>query len=442
MVELIIESGLLPDGCAAAGQRRRGRPARPPHRAGPARLHRLRLDRQPAAQRTPTSSPASVRFNAEADSLNCSILGPDAAPGHAGVRPLRPAAGHRDDRQGRAEVHRDPPRLRARRPTWTRSPRRVSRRAGQGRRRQPGRQVASRMGALASLDQREEVRRSLKALADAGHGRLRRPGARRGERRRRRPRRVPVPDPAARRRHEPRRAARGRGVRPGQHADRLRRHAGRHRAGRPRHGQPGRFDRHRTTRTSPATSSSALAPWHGRLLVLDDDDARRVHRPRLAAARCWCTAARAGPAAARRWAACAASSTTCSAPRSRPARGCSAAVTGRWVTGAPRRPRRRPPVHQAAVPAAHRRHRRRRAAHRDAGGHRALRRVHRRHLLRAHRRGGRGDEPVLRRPRRARLPDPVVRRRAVRQAGARVRCWPTTASTTCGSSPRSSRATR
>ena len=39
---------------------------------------------------------------------------PGRRRGHAGVRPVRRPAGHRDDREGRPEVHRDPPRDRAR----------------------------------------------------------------------------------------------------------------------------------------------------------------------------------------------------------------------------------------------------------------------------------------------------------------------------------------
>ena len=52
--------------------------------------------------------------------------------------------------------------------------------------------------------------------------------------------------------------------------------------------------------------------------------------------RCWCTAGPAAPAAARRWAASAACCTTCSAPPSRPTRDMLTAVSGRWVTGARR----------------------------------------------------------------------------------------------------------
>jgi phenylacetic acid degradation protein PaaN len=49
------------------------------------------------------------------------------------------------------------------------------------------------------------------------------------------------------------------------------------------------------------------------------------------------------------------------------------ATTGRWVKGAAPAGRWRPPVHQAAGDAAHRRHRHRRPAYRDAGRHSAFR---------------------------------------------------------------------
>ncbi len=52
------------------------------------------------------------------------------------------------------------------------------------------------------------------------------------------------------------------------------------------------------------------------------------------------------------------------------------------------------------------------------GRHRTLRRVHRRHLLRPHGRGSRCGEPVLPGPRRARLSDPELRGRPVRRPGA------------------------
>ena len=73
-----------------------------------------------------------------------------------------------------------------------------------------------------------------------------------------------------------------------------------------------------TTPASPARSSWA-SPWHGRLLVLDQDDAAEStgHGARC---RTWSTAAPAGPAAARSWAGSGRSCTTCRSPASRPRR--------------------------------------------------------------------------------------------------------------------------
>ena len=114
LVRLIVDSGVLPDGAVQflAGS------------VGDLFDHLTEQDlvsftgsASTARQlRThPVLSARAVRFTAEADSLNCSILGPDATPGHPGVRSLRRPAGHRDDGEGRAEVHGDPARVRARR---------------------------------------------------------------------------------------------------------------------------------------------------------------------------------------------------------------------------------------------------------------------------------------------------------------------------------------
>ena len=165
LVELIIESGLLPDGalqlvCGGAGdlldhlteQDLLGFTGS----ASTARMLRVH----------PAVAGRSVRFNAEADSLNCSILGPDAGPGtpefdlyvkqlvtemtvKAGqkctaIRRALVPAGHVDavvdavsDRLAKVVVG------------------------------NPA-DDSVRMGALAGLEQREEVRRALKNLADAG----------------------------------------------------------------------------------------------------------------------------------------------------------------------------------------------------------------------------------------------------------------------------------
>ena len=68
--------------------------------------------------------------------------------------------------------------------------------------------------------------------------------------------------------------------------------------------------------------------------------------------------------------------------------------------------------------------------------------LHRRHLLRPHGRGRRQGEPVLRRPRRPRLPRRLASPPACSSTPTPARCSPTTASTPCASSPRSIPATR
>jgi oxepin-CoA hydrolase / 3-oxo-5,6-dehydrosuberyl-CoA semialdehyde dehydrogenase len=107
----------------------------------------------------------SVRFNAEADSLNMSVLGPDATPGSRAferyvkqlVTEMTVKAGQKCTAIRRAFVPADQVDV-----------------VAEAAREQLAKVVignpadkATRMGALASLDQREEVRRCLKALEDA-----------------------------------------------------------------------------------------------------------------------------------------------------------------------------------------------------------------------------------------------------------------------------------
>ena len=66
-------------------------------------------------QSHPTVAREAVRFISERDSLNATVLGPDAAPGTPEFDLFRARDRARDDDQGRAEMHRHPPRLRARR---------------------------------------------------------------------------------------------------------------------------------------------------------------------------------------------------------------------------------------------------------------------------------------------------------------------------------------
>ncbi|WP_211258793.1 phenylacetic acid degradation bifunctional protein PaaZ [Spirillospora albida] len=165
LVELIVESGLLPEGSVQLV-------------CGEPRDLLDHLTEQDIVGFTGSASTAallrthpgivrnSVRFNAEADSLNCSVLGPDAAPGtpefdlYVGqlVTEMTVKAGQKCTAIRRALV---PEGMLDAVATAVRD-----RLAGivVGDPADPG----VHMGALAGLDQREEVRRSLKALLDAG----------------------------------------------------------------------------------------------------------------------------------------------------------------------------------------------------------------------------------------------------------------------------------
>jgi oxepin-CoA hydrolase / 3-oxo-5,6-dehydrosuberyl-CoA semialdehyde dehydrogenase len=114
----------------------------------------------------PTVVGRAVRFNAEADSLNCSILGPDATPGTAEfdlyvnqlVTEMTVKAGQKCTAIRRALV----PAALADDVAEAVSGKLAEVTVGNPARPEVG------MGALASLEQREEVRRSLKALLAAG----------------------------------------------------------------------------------------------------------------------------------------------------------------------------------------------------------------------------------------------------------------------------------
>ena len=165
LVELIVESGILPEGVLqlVAGS------------AGDLLDH---LTEQDLVSFTGSASTAQylrghqnllrrgVRFNAEADSLNCSILGPDAAPGGTEfdlfvrqlVTEMTVKAGQKCTAIRRAFV-----------------PAALMDAAADAASARLAKVVVGnpanpdvRMGALASLEQREEVRRSLKALLEAG----------------------------------------------------------------------------------------------------------------------------------------------------------------------------------------------------------------------------------------------------------------------------------
>ncbi|MCO1659540.1 phenylacetic acid degradation bifunctional protein PaaZ [Pseudonocardia humida] len=165
LVELIVDSGLLPEGAlqfVAGG-------------VGDLFDH---LTEQDTVSFTGSASTAAklrthpvivnrgVRFTAEADSLNLSILGPDAAPGSAEfdlfvkgvVTEMTVKAGQKCTAIRRAfvpEQHVDA------------AVEAISARLAKTVVGAPDAEGV-RMGALAGLEQREEVRRSVKALVDAG----------------------------------------------------------------------------------------------------------------------------------------------------------------------------------------------------------------------------------------------------------------------------------
>ena len=248
LVELIVESGLLPEGALQFVCRQRRRPARSPR---PSRTCCRSPARRPPPQRLRTHPNVVARVGAlQRRGRLAELLDPRPGrrAGHAGVRPVRQAARHRDDRQGRAEVHRDPPRVRA-----------------GGRRSTPwSRRSAARLA---------KVVVGAPAAEGGADGRARQPGAARGgaplaQGAARRPGRLVFGDPE----HvevvgadaergafvspmllrcadaDARRAARGRGVRAGEHADALPRRRRRDRARGARPGQPGRVGRHRRRR--------------------------------------------------------------------------------------------------------------------------------------------------------------------------------------------------
>jgi oxepin-CoA hydrolase/3-oxo-5,6-dehydrosuberyl-CoA semialdehyde dehydrogenase len=166
LVSLIIEAGILPEGsvqlvCGSAGDLLDHLTEQDfvGFTGSASTAQRLRTH--------PAVGKRAVRFNAETDSLNCSILGLDVAPDSAEfdlyvkqlVSEMTVKAGQKCTAIRRALV--PAPMIDA-----------VAEAASARLARVVVGSPANRdvrMGALASLEQREEVRRSLKALLDAGH---------------------------------------------------------------------------------------------------------------------------------------------------------------------------------------------------------------------------------------------------------------------------------
>jgi len=408
LVELMVGSGLLPDGtlqlaCASASGLldELGEQDLVSFTGSASTARQLRAH--------PAVVARSVRFNAEADSLNCSVLGPDAAPDTGEfdlyvkqlVNEMTVKAGQKCTAIRRAFV-----------------PVAMIDSVAEAVRGRLAKVVVGspaaegvRMGALASLEQREEVRRSVKALlsaasivsGDPDHVEVVGASAERGafiaplllraeDSDRPEPHEVeafgPVSTLIGYRDTEEviRLAARGLGSLAGS-----------------------------VVTADPDFARDVvlgLAPWHGRLLVLDREG-RRVDRARL-------TAADAGPWRSR-------TSGRRGGDGRHPRRAAPHAAHGGagQPAGAVRRHgplgarraaerRRRSPVPQVSRRTSDRRHRGRGPAPGDPGRHRALRRVHRRHLLRSHGRRSRAGQPVLRRAGRARLSHRLLRRRPVR----------------------------
>ena len=165
LVELIVASGLLPEGClqlicGSAGDLLDHVTSQDLVSFTGSAATARKLRAHPAIVRN------SVRFNAEADSLNMSVLGPDARPGTAEfdlyvkqlVTEMTVKAGQKCTAIRRAFV-----------PAELMDD--VARAASERLARVTVGNPANpdvRMGPLASLEQREEVRRSLKALLSAG----------------------------------------------------------------------------------------------------------------------------------------------------------------------------------------------------------------------------------------------------------------------------------
>ena len=165
LVELIVESGILPEGtlqllCGSAGDLldHLGEQDLLSFTGSASTARQLRAHPNVVAR--------AVRFNAEADSLNCSILGPDATPGTPEfdlyvrqlVSEMTVKAGQKCTAIRRAFV-----------PAPLLDPV-IEAAAARLEKIVIGNPAdeSVRMGALASLEQREEVRRSLKSLESAG----------------------------------------------------------------------------------------------------------------------------------------------------------------------------------------------------------------------------------------------------------------------------------
>src|SRR6266540_5522647 len=389
LVELIVASGLLPEGALQliAG----GVGSLFDHltdqdlvwfTGSASTATRLRTD--------PTVVARSVRFNAEADSLNCSVLGPDAQPGTPEfdlfvkqlIIEMTVKAGQKCTAIRRAIV-----------------PETLLEAVGEAASERLARVAVGnpsnpsvRMGALASLEQREEVRRSLKGLFAAGEVVF-------GD-----PEHVEVVDADPERgafispillradadRAEPHEVE---AFGPGQHTDRLPRHPPRDRPCCPRSWQPRRLGRHVRPRFCPRGRAGC------RPLARPAPGARPRRRTGVHWTRVPVADARARWARTRRWRRGVGRYPGDHAPHAAhrsagqpPGAHGSHEPLGAGSFASHRRPT---PLPEVAERAATRRVGRGRPATGHRRRHRTVRRAHRRHVLRAHRCSSRSRQPVL-----------------------------------------------
>ena len=194
VVRRIIESGILPEGSLQLLCRQRRRPARPADRAGLGGLHRLGATPPGCCAPTPTCCTAAVQLRRRGRLAQLLDPRPRRGPGDPEFDLFVKGVVARDDGQGRPEVHRDPPRDRAR------GDRRRRRRGDLGPAREDhGRQPRRRVRPDGRAGQPRAARGGPQGdpvAAQLRRDRVRRPRPRGGRRRRRRARRLPVPGPA------------------------------------------------------------------------------------------------------------------------------------------------------------------------------------------------------------------------------------------------------
>ena len=309
---VMIDTGLLPAGRGPADRRRGRRSVRPFDRAGRGQLHRLGRDR--ARSSSPTRS-CCAKASASSPSRTASTprcSAPTPAPGTPEfdlfvkevVNEMTVKAGQKCTAIRRAMApaeHLDAVEaaIRDRLASRSRSATRATRTAAWARwSRPPSATTSAPRSPNCSAAGARIVSGNLEAEAGPEGGAFM------------------AADPAPRRRSVGlARGPRCRGVRAGVDDHALPRPRRRHRARQSRHGQPGAVAVH-----SFAGRRARLHPGRRRLPRPDaGHQPRQCRRNRPATARrcrCWSTAAPAAPAEARKWAACAGSSITCSAPRS------------------------------------------------------------------------------------------------------------------------------